>query len=125
MLWDACAARRGIVFLFFVAALTLCSLAAGAKKIGDAVVLGKEHIPPAELSVSPNEQASPNSAEPSATPLMRPEQWLVQVEMVTDLKKVDVQAERSRWEALRKGDRVHVTYRQGKYTGTVWSAELD
>ena len=95
------------------------------RKSGAAVVLGKEYVPATEISVSPNDPASPNSAEPSATPITRPEQWLVHVEMVADLKKVDVQVERPRWEALHDGDRVRVTYRQGKYTGTVWSAEID
>ena len=29
------------------------------------------------------------------------------------------------WEKLRENDRVKVTYRAGKYTGTVWDAEID
>ena len=118
---DACAVRRRIPFLPIIVGLALFSLAGCAKKSGEAIVLGKEHVPPAELSVSPNESASPSSPAPSP----QPEQWIVNVEMVADLRKVDVRVERSRWEALREGDHVHVTYRQGKYTGTVWSAEID
>lgn len=106
-----------------LAVLVLSFAGAGClRKSGAAVVLGKEYVPANEISASPNESASPHS---SATPITRPEQWLVHVEMVADLKKMDVQVERPRWEALHEGDRVRVTYRQGKYTGTVWSAEID
>jgi hypothetical protein len=30
-----------------------------------------------------------------------------------------------RWEALKVGDRVKVTYKTGKYTGTVWDSEIE
>ena len=52
------------------------------------------------------------------------EQWLVKVR-TTDNRRFNVQAERARYEKLRPGDQVRVTYRVGKYTGTVWSADLE
>jgi len=38
---------------------------------------------------------------------------------------IEVRADRSHWEKLRENDQVKVTYRTGKYTGTVWDAEID
>jgi hypothetical protein len=31
----------------------------------------------------------------------------------------------AQWEKLRENDQVNVTYHIGKYTGTVWGAEID
>lgn len=52
------------------------------------------------------------------------EQWLVKVELVRGGRKLIVQADQPLWEKWKVGDRVNVTYREGKYTGTVWSAEI-
>lgn len=52
------------------------------------------------------------------------EQWLVKVELVRGGRKLIVRADRPRWEKLKLGDHVNVTYREGKYTGTVWDAEI-
>src|SRR6185295_15279723 len=51
------------------------------------------------------------------------EQWIVKVRM-TNGRQFNVQANESRWQTLKEGDRVFVTYRQGKYTGTVWDSEI-
>ena len=50
---------------------------------------------------------------------MTEEQWIVQVQMVSGLKRIKVQTDKAHWEKLKIGDRIKVSYRQGKYTGTV------
>ncbi len=52
------------------------------------------------------------------------EQWLVKVRMMDSGRTFNVQAQRSQFDKIQEGDRVHVSYRSGKYTGTVWSAEI-
>jgi hypothetical protein len=113
------------------------------KKSGDAVVLGKDYVParavetPNESSPSPSpapaggdETAAADIAVYEATgPEVDPratteEQWIVRVEMVDDLRKIDVRVDQPQWNTLKEGDRVRVAYRQGKYTGTVWYAEI-
>jgi hypothetical protein len=120
------------------------------KKSGQAVVIGKEHIaaalpvaetPNAESAASPNEQPRPMAddeitvdgyvmkAEVRGTGrdprALKAEQWLVKVRMLDDGRRIQVHADRAQWEKLRENDRVKVTYRIGKYTGTVWGAEID
>jgi hypothetical protein len=36
-----------------------------------------------------------------------------------------VQTDQPKWDKLKESDRVQVTYRIGKYTGTVWASEID
>jgi hypothetical protein len=62
------------------------------------------------------------SQDPRAMP---DEQWLVSVQMVSDLRRIDVYTDKAHWDKVKVGDRIKVSYRQGKYTGTVWSAEID
>lgn len=52
------------------------------------------------------------------------EQWIVWVKMVAGLR-IKVHADKAQWDKLKIGDRINVSYRQGKYTGTVWSAEIE
>lgn len=52
------------------------------------------------------------------------EQWIVAVQLVDGGRRFNVHTDRSRWEKLKIGDRVDVSYREGKYTGTVWSTEF-
>lgn len=52
------------------------------------------------------------------------EQWRVTVQMAEGGREFNVQAERPQWEKLKVGDRVKVSYREGKYTGTIWGAEI-
>lgn len=52
------------------------------------------------------------------------EQWLVRVELVSGGRKIDVHADRRHYEKVKPGDHVEVIYREGKYSGTVWSAEI-
>ena len=52
-------------------------------------------------------------------------QWIVRVQMVDDLQRINIQTDQSHYDKVKVGDRIKVSYRQGKYTGTVWSAEID
>jgi hypothetical protein len=40
-------------------------------------------------------------------------------------RTIKVHADRAQWEKLGENDRVKVRYRAGKYTGTVWDAEIE
>lgn len=53
------------------------------------------------------------------------EQWIVNVQMIEDLRQIKVRTDQRHYDRLKVGDRVKVSYRQGKYTGTVWSAEIE
>lgn len=53
------------------------------------------------------------------------EQWIVRVQVVADRTRIKVQTDQARWEKIKVGDRVNVSYRQGQYTGTVWAAEIE
>ena len=55
---------------------------------------------------------------------LKDEQWLVKVRMIDSGRTFNVPAQRSQFDKIQEGDRVHVRYRSGKYTGTVWSAEI-
>jgi hypothetical protein len=56
---------------------------------------------------------------------MTDEQWIVRVQMVADLRRIKVQTDKAHWDKAKVGDRVNVSYRQGKYTGTVWAADIE
>jgi hypothetical protein len=56
---------------------------------------------------------------------LKDEQWLVKVRMIYDGRTFNVQAEQGQFDKLKEGDRVRVRYRLGKYTKTVWDAEID
>jgi hypothetical protein len=53
------------------------------------------------------------------------EQWIVTVRVIRDGRQFNVQADQPRWEKLKEGDRVNVTYHVGKYTGTVWGSKIE
>jgi hypothetical protein len=53
------------------------------------------------------------------------EQWLVKVRMIYDGRTSNVQAEQGQFDKLKEGDRVQVRYRLGKYTKTVWVAQIE
>jgi hypothetical protein len=135
---------RCLFAAFLIIALTGCE-----KKSGEAVVLAKEHIPAAppiaetpnaESPASPDEQPRPiaddeitvdgyvmkpqvrgTNRDPRA---LKDEQWLVKVRMLDDGRRIQVHTDRAQWEKMHENDQVKVTYRVGKYTGTVWSAEI-
>ena len=62
------------------------------------------------------------SKDPRAYPGQ--EQWRISVRMVEGGRAFTVRAKQRQFEKLKVGDRVKVRYREGKYTGTVWSAEI-
>ena len=62
------------------------------------------------------------SKDPRAQP--GHEQWRMTVQMVAGGRSFMVQAAQAQYERFKVGDRVKVRYRKGKYTDTVWSAEI-
>jgi len=62
------------------------------------------------------------SKDPRAYPGL--EQWRINVQMIEGGRWFTVRAQKAQYEKLKIGDRVKVRYREGKYTGTVWSAEI-
>jgi len=56
---------------------------------------------------------------------MRDEQWLIKVQMVEDSRRITIHSDRAHFHKTKIGDRIKVSYRQGKYTGTVWSADIE
>lgn len=116
-------------------------------------MLGKDYVPAATAAPSrPNESSPGASSEPGRSPVenevdpndedeeepsddpigppfdvraMDHKQWIVSVQIISNLRRLDVRLDRSRWNSFAVGDRVHVTYHEGKYTGTVWSTAID
>jgi hypothetical protein len=133
-----------------VAAFLLIAVTGCEKKSGEAVVLAKEHIDAAlPKAETPNAQSATGS-EPQIREMaddeiavggyvMKPEvrgtgrdpralkdeQWLVKVRMLDNSRTFQVHADRAQFEKLRENDKVKVTYRLGKYTETVWAAEIN
>jgi hypothetical protein len=140
---------RVSVPMSFVAAFLIIGVTSCEKKNGEAVVLAKEHIAAAlRIAETPNAQpASSSDDQPRPVAddeitvdgyVMKPEargtsrdpralkaeQWIVKVRMLDDGRRIQVHADQAQWEKFRENDRVKVTYRVGKYTGTVWGAEI-
>ena len=134
----------------YVVALLLIGFTGCDKKSGEAVVLAKEHIdaalpttetPTTESTPNPDEQLRPMADDEIAVDgyVMKPEargtsrdpralkheQWIVKVRMLDNGRTFQVPADQAKWEKLRENDRVKVRYRTGKYTGTVWAAEIE
>jgi len=133
-----------------VAALLMIGAAGCEKKRGEAVVIAKEHIdaalpiaetPNAKSADTPDEHLRPmrddeiavdgyvmkpevrgTSRDPRA---LKDEQWIVKVRMLDNGRTFQVPADKAKWEKLRDNDRIKVRYRTGKYTGTVWAAEIE
>ena len=135
---------------YVVAAFLIIPLTGCEKNSGEAVVLAKEHIdaalptaetPSAESTPGPDEQLRPIADDEIAVDgyVMKPEargtrsdpralkheQWIVKVRMLDNGRTFQVPADQAKWEKLRENDRVKVRYRTGKYTGTVWAAEIE
>jgi hypothetical protein len=97
-----------------VIALLLMSQVGCEKKSGDAIVIGKHYVAAVKEGEEIKDERATNH-----------EQWIVKVRMRDNGRTIEVHADRAQWEKLRENDRVKVTYRMGKYTGTVWDAEID
>ena len=132
------------------AAFLMIMVTSCEKKNGEAVVLAKEHIdaalptqemPNAKPEASPDVQIRPMADDEIAVDgyVMKPEvrgtsldpralkdeQWIVKVRMLDNGRTFQVLADQAKWRKLRENDRVKVTYSTGKYTGTVWAAEIE
>ena len=120
------------------------------KNRGEAVVLAKEHIDAAlPTAETPNVQSA-TTPEAELRPMaddeigvdgyvMKPEvrgtsrdpralsheQWIVKVQVLDNGRTFQVPADQAKWEKLRENNRIKVRYRTGKYTGTVWAAEIE
>jgi hypothetical protein len=141
---------RTVVLVCLISMSLIIGFSGCEKKRGQAVVLAKEHIaaalpvadtPNAESAASPNEQPRPMADDEIAVDgyVMKPEvrgtgrdpralkaeQWLVRVRMLDDGRRIHVHADQGQWEKLHENDRIKVRYRKGKYTGTVWSSEIE
>jgi hypothetical protein len=92
----------------------MLSLIGCEKKTGDAIVIGKDYVAAAKQGEEIKDERATNH-----------EQWIVKVRMRDNGRTIQVHADRAQWEKLRENDRVKVTYRLGKYTGTVWDAEIE
>ena len=120
------------------------------KNRGEAVVLAKEHIdaalptaetPNAQSATTPEAELRPMADDEMAVDgyVMKPEvrgtsrdpralsheQWIVKVQVLDNGRTFQVPADQAKWEKLRENDRIKVRYRTGKYTGTVWAAEIE
>lgn len=62
------------------------------------------------------------SRDPRAT---SDEQWIVRVQMIAGLRQIKVQTDKAHWDKVKIGDQINVSYREGKYTGTVWASEIE
>lgn len=131
---------RHSVFRLALVLTAVAGLVACEKRSGEAVVLGKEHIDAAVESPTPGDGANGNrddeitvdsyvmkqevrgtGRDPRA---LKNEQWLVKVRLTADGRAFNVPADEAEFEKLNEGSRVQVSYRVGKYTKTVWGAEI-
>jgi hypothetical protein len=144
---------RNTVPLLGVLLLAAFGVGGCEKKSGEAVVLSKEHIAAAIPDASESKPAvdSTETAKSEEQPrpmrddeiavdqyvmtrdvrgtsrdprALKEEQWIVKVRMISDRRTFNVASDQPHFDKLKEGDRVHVTYRVGKYTGTVWAAEI-
>ena len=105
---------KKLILLSCVLALLLMGLGGCDKKSADMVVIGKDYV----AALKQGEEIKDERA-------INHEQWILKVRMLDNGRTIQVRVDRARWEKLRESDRVKVTYRVGKYTGTVWDAEID
>lgn len=126
------------------------SFAGCAKKHGEAVVIEKEHIDVAEIKSSPSptvslarEEAAIREMAPDEIDVdgmvmkkdvrgtskdpraEREEKWLVKVEMVQVSRRFNVHTDRAHYDKVKVGDRIKVSYSEGKYNGTVLGSEIE
>ena len=105
--------QKSIVPGCVFALLLITGLCGCEKRSGDAVVVEKDYVAAVKQGEEVKDERATNH-----------DQWIVEVRMLDDGRKIQVRADRAQWEKLRENDRVKVTYRSGKYTGTVWDADI-
>jgi hypothetical protein len=106
--------KKSIVSSCVVALLLMTRMGGCEKKSGDAVVIGKDYVAAVKQGEEIKDQRATNR-----------EQWIVKVRMLDNGRTIEVHADRAQWEKLRENDRVKVMYRVGKYSETVWDAEIE
>src|SRR5436190_9306390 len=106
--------KKSIVLGCIIPLLLMMGLGGCEKKSGDAVVIGKNYV----AAVKQGDEIKDERATSH-------EQWIVKARMLDNGRTIEVHVDRAQWEKLRESDRVKVAYRVGKYTGTVWDAEID
>ena len=84
------------------------------KESGHAIVIRKDYVSAVKEGEEIKDERATNH-----------EQWIVKVRTLDNGRTIGVHVDRAQWEKLRESDRVKVSYRSGKYTGTVWDAEID
>jgi hypothetical protein len=55
----------------------------------------------------------------------RDEKWLVKVRLVEGGRWINIHTDRAHYDKVKIGDRIKVRYKEGSYTSTVWSAEIE
>jgi hypothetical protein len=105
--------KKWIVPNSVVALFLMISLIGCEKRNGDAIVIGKDYVAAVKQGEEIKDERATNH-----------EQWIVKVRMRDNGRTIEVRADRAQWEKLRENDQVKVMYRVGKYTGTVWDAEI-
>jgi hypothetical protein len=105
--------KKSMLCSCFVASLLMTVLVGCEKKSGYAVVIAKDYLAAAKQGEEIKDERATNH-----------EQWIVKVRMLDNGRRIQVHADRAQWEKFHESDRVKVTYRAGKYTGTVWDAEI-
>ena len=98
----------------FVIALLTTGLVSCEKKSGDAVVIAKYHVAAVKQGEAIKDERATNH-----------EQWIVNARMLDNGRSIEDRADQVHWQKLREDNLVRVTYRLGKYTGTVWDAEIE
>jgi hypothetical protein len=106
--------KKSIVSGCVVALLLMTGLGGCERKSGDAVVIRKDYVAAVKQGEEIKDERATNH-----------EQWIVKVRMLDNSRTIEVHVDQAQWEKLRENDRIKVTYRVGKYTGTVWDAEIE
>jgi hypothetical protein len=148
---DALLLDRVIGIRNCIVALAILSLAGCQKKDGEAVVIAKEHIAaaPAQTKTAGNSTPTAGPSEgqtremtkdeiavdgyvmkredrgsPRDPRALPEEQWVIKVRLIGVGRTFNVPADKRQFERFKEGDQVHVRYSVGKYTDTVWAAEI-
>jgi hypothetical protein len=110
---DKLTMKKSIAPISVVALFLMIGLIGCEKRNGEAIVIGKDYVAAAKQGEALKDERATNH-----------EQWIVKVRMLDNGRRIEVRADRAQWEKLRENERVKITYRVGKYTGTVWDAEI-
>ena len=133
-----------MVLRFAMALVLLLCFVGCEKRRSEATVIGKEYIAPASPGATPSQPLKPHLRAPSDEEItvdsyvmkssvrgtgldpraLKDAQWLLKVRMTTDGRTFNVPTDQERFHQLRLGARVSVEYRAGKFTDSIWAAEI-